>query len=386
MCMLIEYEVNGYKTFNRDVKISFKSDNYIKSNQDLIFKETDILKSALIYGPNNTGKSCFVESLSVFKKIVEEGRINKNTLFSFDFNLFNEEKQMEFKIKFLINDFIYNYVLGLTADNCITNEKLEVNNKVIFDRFKTNPDSVQNIIDVLNVHKDTLVLSTLPEEYIKYMNDIKTFFDNMIIIRHIDFNEIINEYSSLNKKDKTKFVNIMKNADISIDNMELASDEINMRYNELRLFSQYKMNNVKKSMPSVISDSDGTKAYMYYILKILKAINQGGLLVIDEIDRSLHTLLTKSILSIINNENNNSIQLLATTHDLQLLDCKYLFRKDQIWFTYKDSKQVYLYSLNEFKANRDPQIRRIDVVESYLKGMFGALPHPDVEDYIYDDK
>lgn len=386
MCMLIEYEVNGYKTFNRDVKISFKSDNYIKSNQDLIFKETDILKSALIYGPNNTGKSCFVESLSVFKKIVEEGRINKNTLFSFDFNLFNEEKQMEFKIKFLINDFIYNYVLGLTADNCITNEKLEVNNKVIFDRFKTNPDSVQNIIDVLNVHKDTLVLSTLPEEYIKYMNDIKTFFDNMIIIRHIDFNEIINEYSSLNKKDKTKFVNIMKNADISIDNMELASDEINMRYNELRLFSQYKMNNVKKSMPSVISDSDGTKAYMYYILKIMKVINQGGLLVIDEIDRSLHTLLTKSILSIINNENNNSIQLLATTHDLQLLDCKYLFRKDQIWFTYKDSKQVYLYSLNEFKANRDPQIRRIDVVESYLKGMFGALPHPDVEDYIYDDK
>ena len=386
MCMLIEYEVNGYKTFNRDVKISFKSDNYIKSNQDLIFKETDILKSALIYGPNNTGKSCFVESLSVFKKIVEEGRINKNTSFSFDFNLFNEEKQMEFKIKFLINDFIYNYVLGLTADNCITNEKLEVNNKVIFDRFKTNPDSVQNIIDVLNVHKDTLVLSTLPEEYIKYMNDIKTFFDNMIIIRHIDFNEIINEYSSLNKKDKTKFVNIMKNADISIDNMELASDEINMRYNELRLFSQYKMNNVKKSMPSVISDSDGTKAYMYYILKIMKVINQGGLLVIDEIDRSLHTLLTKSILSIINNENNNSIQLLATTHDLQLLDCKYLFRKDQIWFTYKDSKQVYLYSLNEFKANRDPQIRRIDVVESYLKGMFGALPHPDVEDYIYDDK
>lgn|SRR5574344_27433 len=386
MCMLIEYEVNGYKTFNRDVKISFKSDNYIKSNQDLIFKETDILKSALIYGPNNTGKSCFVESLSVFKKIVEEGRINKNTLFSFDFNLFNEEKQMEFKIKFLINDFIYNYVLGFTADNCITNEKLEVNNKVIFDRFKTNPDSVQNIIDVLNVHKDTLVLSTLPEEYIKYMNDIKTFFDNMIIIRHIDFNEIINEYSSLNKKDKTKFVNIMKNADISIDNMELASDEINMRYNELRLFSQYKMNNVKKSMPSVISDSDGTKAYMYYILKIMKVINQGGLLVIDEIDRSLHTLLTKSILSIINNENNNSIQLLATTHDLQLLDCKYLFRKDQIWFTYKDSKQVYLYSLNEFKANRDPQIRRIDVVESYLKGMFGALPHPDVEDYIYDDK
>ena len=150
------------------------------------------------------------------------------------------------------------------------------------------------------------------------------------------------------------------------------------------MFSEYYMNNCKASIPSYLSDSDGTRVFMYYILKIMKLMKSGGIIVIDEIDRSLHTLLTKNIVSIFNNSDNKNMQLIATSHDLLLLDCLYLFRKDQVWFTYKDDKKVYVYSLDKFKSNVDNQIRN-NTMESYLKGMFGSLPHPNIDNDLFDE-
>lgn len=384
--MLIKYGVKGFKTFNEYVEINLTADNYISFNQDLIFEESNTLKSALIYGPNNTGKSCYIESLGLLKTIVEEGKINKDTVYNFFFNMFNKKKIIDFYIEFELKNNIYDYNLSLSDEQKIIDEKLFVNKNNIFLRNENNKDKVmKQVVDLIKIHEDTLVISTLPEKYIDYSKDFKMFFDSLSIIRYNgDYNEIINNYLSLNELEQKKFKNVIKNADVSIDDMKLSTDEVSVKYNALRLFSQYMMNDVKRSMPSVIADSDGTKTYMYYVLKIIKALRSGGVIVIDEIDSSLHTLLTRSIISIFNNEDNHNIQLIATTHDLQLLDCKYLFRKDQIWLTYKDKMKVYLYSLNEFKANKDPQIRRANVIESYLKGMFGALPHPDVEDYIFD--
>ena len=85
-----------------------------------------------------------------------------------------------------------------------------------------------------------------------------------------------------------------------------------------------------------------------------------------------------------NDECNMNMQLLTTSHDLLLLDTKYLFRKDQIYFTYKDKNEVLLYSLNSFKDNKDKGIRN-NALKSYLKGYFGALPNPDLYNIFYEE-
>ena len=70
-------------------------------------------------------------------------------------------------------------------------------------------------------------------------------------------------------------------------------------------------------------------------------------------------------------------QLIATVHDISLLDCKTLFRKEQIWFACKDKEHAYLYSLAEFTAEKDNIRDTSDIIEKYKRGMLGALPEPE---------
>lgn len=382
--MLLNYKISGFKVFNKPIEISFAANKKIKNKDYVInINKEEILKSAIIYGPNNTGKSCLIESLSAFKEIILAGKIIDNFKFAFDYNVFNERKVIDYSIEFFDKKKIdkYKYELSFEYEKGIIKEILNVNDSLIFNRNEKN--SIQELNDVIELYKsynDKLIISTLPKNYLKYTKAINEFFESINIISKVRFDDVVNEVSSLNKNDLKKFTNILKSADISIENV-IISDAYND--NKLKLFSEYVMNNKKISLPSIISDSDGTHVFMLYMAKVIKMMKKGGILIVDEIDRSLHTLLTKNIISIFNDEQNNNMQLLATSHDLLLLDCLYLFRKDQVWFSYKDKDNVYLYSLDTFKSNVDNQIRN-KTLESYLKGLFGALPHPNVEEYLFD--
>ena len=98
---------------------------------------------------------------------------------------------------------------------------------------------------------------------------------------------------------------------------------------------------------------------------------------IDELDSSLHFKLTRAIAAMFNNELNRSAQLIFTVHDINLLDCKKLFRKEQIWFIDKDQAGVYLYSLADFTALKGVRDNS-DILSKYQKGIFGAVPEPEL--------
>ena len=104
----------------------------------------------------------------------------------------------------------------------------------------------------------------------------------------------------------------------------------------------------------------------------------------DELDNSLHFRLTRAILALFNNELNQTAQLIATVHDISLLDCQKLFRKEQIWFAHKDQKNAYLYSLSEFTAEKDGVRDTSDLIQKYRRGVFGALPEPDLFETILE--
>ena len=118
---------------------------------------------------------------------------------------------------------------------------------------------------------------------------------------------------------------------------------------------------------------------------VIEALKQGRILVVDELDSSIHFRLTRAIVALFNNELNTDAQLICTVHDINLMDCKRLFRKEQIWFVDKDQDDAYVYSLADFTAEQGVRDTS-DIIEKYRKGLFAALPEPELINSLLDIK
>jgi AAA15 family ATPase/GTPase len=119
------------------------------------------------------------------------------------------------------------------------------------------------------------------------------------------------------------------------------------------------------------SESAGTRRLLLMMSKIFHAIDKGSLIIIDELDASLHTLVAEQILELFTNPTYNvhGAQLIATTHDTNILACDHL-RRDQIWFCEKDEIGVSrIFSLADFKLRPTDRFEK-----GYLEGRFGAIP------------
>jgi AAA15 family ATPase/GTPase len=118
-------------------------------------------------------------------------------------------------------------------------------------------------------------------------------------------------------------------------------------------------------------ESAGTRRLIVLVSSVYEALDQGSLIVVDELDASLHTQVCEAVVKLFSNPktNPNGAQLIATTHDTNLMRSPIL-RRDQIWFTEKDQKgATHLFPLS------DVQTRRTDNIEKgYLQGRFGAIP------------
>ena len=123
---------------------------------------------------------------------------------------------------------------------------------------------------------------------------------------------------------------------------------------------------------NMTEESDGTNSYFKLIGIVKKALDQGTLLVADEMDAHLHPLLTKHLVSLFNSAefNPNGAQLVFTSHNTNLLDLDVL-RRDQIWFTEKDEQTAAtdLFSLYDFSIRKDAKVEK-----GYLIGRYGAIP------------
>ena len=135
----------------------------------------------------------------------------------------------------------------------------------------------------------------------------------------------------------------------------------------------------------MIFDSTGTKKIVALASYIADALSNGRILIIDELDSSLHFKLTRAIVSLFNNELNASSQLLFTAQDAMLLDCKKLFRKDQIWFAAKNESGAYIYPLSKYTAQKDNIRSETDLIERYKSGEIGELPIPDLISILLGD-
>lgn len=409
--MLVSVTFNNAFIFSHEEQFSLKADLRSKKLlSNVIQTEGDsVLKSACIYGPNNSGKTCLVKVLRAIWSVIlnQPGSILPN-LFTDNpvvaigcrFLEDNEEWEYTFKLDFRNTVFVYEKFSRIDFD-VHHNEKPTVYYERDFEKniFFSKDEKLQESLTLMgknNILLHVVDSSSLP--YLQKAKNILTKFASRIII--VDMNnipldqtiEILKNHDNI----QDDIVSFIKNADLDLEDFKYletnkiqaeagplnkqqpAEDVIALKLQKsiedsFRLVSVYK----GKAVPSLLFDSTGTKKIAALASYVVSALKYGHILVIDELDSSIHFKLTRSIVSMFNNELNDRAQLIFTAHDVSLMDCKKLFRKEQIWFVHKDEERAYVYSLAVFTA-QDGVRDTTDLLEKYKRGVLGAVPEPDM--------
>lgn len=396
--MIREIYMENYFAFKGRVELKLEADNYTKKFPDNVTKE-NTLKSVMIFGPNNTGKTQFIRGVETIKNII----LNKENYF-LTFNIFSKKNIIKMGISFHLNKKNYKYEFAIKYNKEVVYEKFSeiINNteKVIIMKDsikkiyqcddsnlkKALPNTSPNNIVIYTLNTDNFpTLKMMKETLLRLANRIE-----VIDMNRIEDNKTIDLLKNCKNKNE-KIVSFIKNADLFledyfydenasllseniVENLNTKNENIARQLDRLKMVSVYKGERV----PSLLFDSLGTQKIASLASYILEALEEGKSLFIDELDSSLHFKLTRAIISMFNTELNNSAQLICTVHDISLLDCHKLFRKDQIWFTDKDDLDCRLYTLNDFSYQKTGIRESSDIIEKYKRGLLGAIPEPDL--------
>ena len=410
--MLTSIKVNNCLIYSSEIDFSMRANNHFRrfpSNVSSVGK-LKVLKTAILFGPNNSGKTNFVHIIFMIKSLMSGHNPNiKGNLFSGDpivrlsVSFTDEKKEYLFEIMYDTNkeEYIYERFAQITHDKYnnikYTNMLLrDIKNK-IFESDNNELSAAMKVASRASILIYLLDTDSFPE--LKIIKDIIVRFASSIDI--VDMNNIpikktIDMLKSSDDNHK-RISDFVLNADLNLEDFKyLNDDEISIvlkpidneekkpQENALAaaapLTEMLHLASVYKGIivPSMLFDSTGTKKMAALASYVIDALDKGRILVVDELDNSLHFRLTRAIISLFNNELNENAQLIATVHDISLLDCQTLFRKEQIWFTHKDKENAYLYSLADFKTDKTGIRDTTDLIDKYKKGVFGALPEPDL--------
>lgn len=406
--MIIEISAKNCYAFEDTIIFSMKADMRNKKFGANVHKENNfnILKTAGIYGPNNSGKTCLIKCIRAIKEVLLN---RKSDLMP---NIFTNNNVCELGVIFMASGrkFSYKFKYDAVKEEYIYESFSEVFKDKYGNEKEENwleKDTVKEIFTSVDQDLQAMIPMISNNNLLYYLIDTNKFeklseIKNILIgfadkIDVINMNNIPMEHTIELMKNKNKLqqkiVEFIKNADLYMDNFEYVDmDKIKLEsveyekkpeekvlevldniMDQIRLVSTYK----GISVPSVLFDSTGTKKIAAIAGYVIEALEQGRILVVDELDSSIHFKLTRAIVTMFNNELNENAQLIFTVHDINLMDCKRLFRKEQIWFVHKDEAGVYVYSLADFTALQGVRDTS-DIIEKYRKGTLGALPDPEL--------
>lgn len=406
--MLIELRAKNCFSFSDEIRFSTKADMRNKKFSSNVHTENNfnILKTVGIYGPNNAGKTCLVKCIRSAKNILlnQKPRIMPN--------IFQESTICQLGITFLEEGREFSY--DFWYDDKKEEYPYEKFAEITRDQYGNEKETVWLLKDIINgncqygdedllkmmplISQSNLLFYLVDSSKFQQMAEMKrivTAFASRIDIvnmNNIPLKRTINLMKNQNDLQR-KVVEFIKNSDLYMDDFEyvdmenirvkMDSDEEKPEEKALdipeQIMDQIRLVSVYRgvAVPSVLFDSTGTKKIAALASYIIEGIEQGRILVVDELDSSIHFKLTRAIVAMFNNELNTNAQMIFTVHDINLMDCKKMFRKEQIWFVHKNDTGIYVYSLAEFTAQQGVR-DTTDIMEKYRKGVLGALPDPEL--------
>lgn len=391
--MILEFYVSNYLSIKDGLKISFVAtslkDSLSESNDMIALSDTGLmlLRSAVIYGANASGKSNVLKAMAFYRHFITDSFKNSQAgeaidVENFRLNATSIYEPTTMEATFIVGDFIYRY--GFEVDSKVvrsewlyqrTNKK-RAKEIEIFYRTEEETSVHQKsplLLELENkrmVRDNALLLSAAAQfnepkavNILQWMNDIRVIFGNE---EEKLWNQAIKSLDDENLR--LRITNFAQYADLGIDSIVKIDNRIVSNHRQFDDEGR-ETNNVAFSFSG--NESEGTIKYFSLSYPIIDTLDNGKLLIIDALDSKLHPLLVRKIISLFNSAKTNpkGAQLLFTTHDTFLLSAG-MFRRDQIWFTQKDSfGATEAYSLVEYKVRSNTLFER-----DYLLGKYGATP------------
>ncbi len=411
--MLIEFSVENFKSLKEKQTLSMEAatplndlDYNLIDLKDQADKEYQLLKSTALYGANSSGKSNVLDALMRLRHLVKRSHQNQkgdklsHEPFRFDKEFVDEPTK--FDITFIQDNIRYNYGLSYTEEKVIEEylyyypkgRRSQIFERQNTDEYEFKKDEKEQKMIKKRTRKNVLYLSSSTQfDYDKTTKAFDWFNEILNGIgpgEHPELTEFTYKKYDGDETSKKRIQKALKVADFGISGIEgdiktIPVDEIKdlpLEFTQLGLSDEgelkavaiqtkHELEDTEGTLPFFL-ESEGTQRFFSLIGPIIKALENGEVLVLDELDTKLHHSLNKFIVELFHDpeDNPNGAQLIFTTHNTNLLD-QDLFRRDQIWFTEMDPKEgsTDLYSLVEYSPRKDK-----DIEKGYLVGRYGAIP------------
>ncbi len=430
--MIIRFTLENWMSFRNQATFSMIASRE-RQHRGRISKlnkyQTSILPIATIYGGNASGKSNFFKALSFAKVLIVQGTQPDNLIrvepFLLDVN--GGELPSRFSFELLIDEIIYEFSFAVTR-KAVLEEKLVVvtstNEKVLYHRRDGKPNFDESLAkgdekQFLNfVFKGTranqLFLTNSISQGVDYFRPVYNWFKDTLELIAPDslfepFEQFFDEghplYSTMNEMllqldtgithlgvEDISFGNLPVPEELKVQLQEKIEEDMAARLHHMpsnerfivirkggeliakRLVTYHMRSDGSEVKFDIRQESDGSERMIDLLPAFLglSGKNSKKVFVIDEIDRSLHTLLTRRLLEgyLSNCSAETRTQLLLTTHDVLLMD-QQLFRRDEMWVAERDvSGASNLFSFSEYKDVRYDK----DIRKSYLQGRLGGIP------------
>lgn len=416
--MLLEFRVKNFLSIKDEVCLDLRATSITDFGKtNLIQTERyNVLKGAVIYGANSSGKSNLIKAMSTMRRIVfqsfEKSSTSDLNIEPFLLDTVSENEPSFFEVTFLLNTIKYRYGFELTNFEVKAEwlmEAKKIAEKYLFVRENDGIDVNPQYKEAKDLEEKTrdnaLFLAVIDQFNGKLASQIMKWFNNFITISglsHERYKAVT--FQMLEKKEKKHLLqSFYDNLDLGFNSVEVKKKEFNT--NDIpedmpehivkQLVTDLEGKKIvdvktmhKKRNPEDNSfidvefdmrsqESSGTNKVFNISGPIFDVLTDGGVLVIDELDASLHPLLTLSITRLFNSTEHNpkSAQLIFSTHDTNLFSYG-KFRRDQIYFIEKDNNfSSDLYSLVEYKGDGGITVRKDRKFEKdYIQGRYGAIP------------
>lgn len=419
--MLIEFTAGNYRSIKEPVTLSMVASNLKSKDSSIDEKNTfevdnklRLLTSTSIFGANASGKSNLIDAILFMQSLVlfssSESRSGEQIgVVPFRLNQEFQAKPSFFEMVFLVNKTIHRYGFEVN-NNEVLSEWCYYSPKgreaMIFSR-QANDIKIGRSMKASSslrslTRPNALFLSVATQFNNKMAKDIYEWFSSLIVLKGLG--PVVKERTENLLLNDEYFHNPMKKLIISSDLgiSEIVAEKVILPEPTKLHFPDDMPEEVKdyfskmiKENPESIAvqtvhttvdkngktdyvkfdlddESDGTQRLFYMSGPVVDSLRNSRVLIVDEMDLRLHTLLTKEIINLFNSKetNPNHAQLVFTSHDTNLLDKEY-FRRDQIWLIEKDVFGAsHLYSLAELNIRNDASFE-----SDYLHGKYGGLPN-----------
>lgn len=427
--MLLEFKTKNYKSFAEETVFSLiaapkqKGLDYSLMIEKIKGKTIKGLCSSVIYGPNATGKTNIIGAMDVMRTIVLRGNIRNSeeqnspnpassVLELIPNNRFTKPQPVNFSISFIENGLQIQYLLSVDLGTFldgdyqrkVISEELIVNGSEIFSRNQSLTFGNLKIID--DYLSDTtrknrngavaIAKNSLNEEELFLTNGFKLIFSTTLVKLIHDW--FANKFMVIYRADSMqlikKFVDPQKKAVYIERTTDKAAKLFGINSNalgyvvsdddsEAKLCSIFKDDKTRKNavMAADLFESYGTIRFINMFPLVIRALQTGGTLVVDEFDASIHPIALMSIINIFHNDDINihHAQLIFNTHNPIFLNSN-IFRRDEIKFVERDDENhsSVLYSLSDFGTTGEKGVRKHeDYMKNYFVSQYGAIKDID---------